>query len=161
MLICSEEKDDTLSAISGGSLKPEISGHLTTSSVTVTTPTLTTASITGSVVPTATPEVDEEEFSAKPPEHSWNKNGSPQKSNCRQLRCLIHTFTVIHHHLSLFLDKFYSSSDSDSDDEIERKIHVEIKPLNNGTDKISASVDELRATVENLSLSPIGVLSVT
>lgn len=62
--------------------------------------------------------------------------------------------------LILFLDKFYSSSDSDSEDEIERKIHVEIKPLNNGTDKISASVDELRATVENLSLSPIGVLSV-
>jgi hypothetical protein len=61
---------------------------------------------------------------------------------------------------SSVLDKFYSSSDSDSDDEIERKIHVEIKPLNNGTDKISASVDELRATVENLSLSPIGVLSV-
>ena len=58
------------------------------------------------------------------------------------------------------LDKFYSSSDSDSDDEIERKIHVEIKPLNNGTAPISASVDELRATVENLSLSPIGALSV-
>lgn len=61
--------------------------------------------------------------------------------------------------LTFFLDKFYSSSDSDSDDEIERKIHVEIKPLN-GTAPISASVDELRATVENLSLSPIGALSV-
>lgn len=55
---------------------------------------------------------------------------------------------------------FYSSSDSESDDERGRKIHVEIKPLNNGTAPISASVDELRATVENLSLSPIGVLSV-
>lgn len=54
----------------------------------------------------------------------------------------------------------YSSSDSESEDEIERKIHVEIKPLNNGTAPISASVDELRATVENLSLSPIGALSV-
>lgn len=52
---------------------------------------------------------------------------------------------------------FYSDSDSDSDgDERERKIHVEIKPLNNGTAPISASVDELRATVENLSLSPLG-----
>lgn len=60
----------------------------------------------------------------------------------------------------LFLDNFYSSSDSDSDEEIERKIHVEIKPLNNGQPPISASVDELRATVENLSLSPIGALSV-
>lgn len=51
---------------------------------------------------------------------------------------------------------FYSSSDSDSDDEHERKIHVEIKPLNNGSAPMSASVDELRATVENMYLSPGG-----
>ncbi|XP_008199628.1 F-BAR domain only protein 2 isoform X2 [Tribolium castaneum] len=51
---------------------------------------------------------------------------------------------------------FYSSSDSDTDDERERKIHVEIKPLNNGSAPMSASVDELRATVENLYLSPTG-----
>ncbi|KAJ8950393.1 hypothetical protein NQ314_007933, partial [Rhamnusium bicolor] len=37
-----------------------------------------------------------------------------------------------------------------------RKIHVEIKPLNNGSAPMSASVDELRATVENMSLSPTG-----
>lgn len=81
-VLCSEEKDDTLSAISGGSLKPEISGHpLTTSNVTVTTPTLTTSSITGNTVPTATPEVDEDEYSVKPQDNSWNKNTSPQKSN--------------------------------------------------------------------------------
>lgn len=56
---------------------------------------------------------------------------------------------------------FDSDSDSDSDtEERGRKIHVEIKPLNNGTAPISASVDELRATVENLSLSPLGALSV-
>ena len=42
-----------------------------------------------------------------------------------------------------------------TDDERERKIHVEIKPLNNGTAPMSASVDELRATVENLYLSPL------
>lgn len=51
---------------------------------------------------------------------------------------------------------FYSSSDSDSDDDPGRKIHVEIKPLNNGSAPMSASVDELRATVENLYLSPVG-----
>lgn len=51
---------------------------------------------------------------------------------------------------------FYSSSDSDTDDDRERKIHVEIKPLNNGSAPMSASVDELRATVENLYLSPVG-----
>lgn len=51
---------------------------------------------------------------------------------------------------------FYSSSDSDSDDEPEVKLHVEIKPLNNGSNPMSASVDELRATVENIYLSPTG-----
>lgn len=56
---------------------------------------------------------------------------------------------------------FYSSSDSDSENERpDKKIHVEIKPLNNGSAPISASVDELRATVGNISLSPIGILSV-
>lgn len=120
----------------------------------------TTPTIAGNIVPTATPEVDEEEFIAKPPDHAWNKNGSPQKSNCCQLLSSTMWTSLYLPPPYLFLDKFYSSSDSDSEDEIERKIHVEIKPLNNGTDKISASVDELRATVENLSLSPIGVLSV-
>lgn len=46
------------------------------------------------------------------------------------------------------------------DDERDQKIHVEIKPLNNGTAPMSASVDELRATVENLSLSPLNALMV-
>lgn len=50
----------------------------------------------------------------------------------------------------------YSTSDSDSDDEREQKIHVEIKPLNNGAAPISASVDELLATVENITLFPTG-----
>lgn len=51
----------------------------------------------------------------------------------------------------------YSSSDSDSDeDREEKKIHVEIKPISNGTPQMSASVDELRATVENISLYKIG-----
>lgn len=49
---------------------------------------------------------------------------------------------------------FYSSSDSDSDDERDRRIKVEIKPL--AVAPLSASVDELRATVENLALSPVG-----
>ncbi|CAB0020551.1 unnamed protein product, partial [Nesidiocoris tenuis] len=43
-------------------------------------------------------------------------------------------------------------------DEREKKIRVEIKPLSNGSGPMSASVDELRATVENLSLSPIGAI---
>jgi hypothetical protein len=78
---------------------------------------------------TGAPELDEDGYVIRPNvPHSWNnEKGS-----------------------------FYSSSDSDTDDERERKIHVEIKPLNNGSAPMSASVDELRATVENLYLSPVG-----
>lgn len=42
------------------------------------------------------------------------------------------------------------------DEETDKRLHVEIKPLSNGSGPISASVDELRATVENISLLPIG-----
>ncbi|KAL0101587.1 hypothetical protein PUN28_019017 [Cardiocondyla obscurior] len=74
---------------------------------------------------TPTPEVDEDGFCIRPKLDPWeNEKG------------------------------FYSSSDTDSEDERERKIRVEIKPLSNGGAPMSASVDELRATVENLSLSP-------
>ncbi|KAH0945049.1 hypothetical protein HN011_011654 [Eciton burchellii] len=74
---------------------------------------------------TPTPEVDEDGFCIRPKPNPWeNEKG------------------------------FYSSSDTDSEDERERKIRVEIKPLSNGGAPMSASVDELRATVENLSLSP-------
>lgn len=48
-----------------------------------------------------------------------------------------------------------------TDDDREHKIHVEIKPLSNGSAPMSASVDELRATVENLSLSPVAMVSVS
>nr|AON96586.1 F-BAR domain only protein 2 [Bicyclus anynana] len=46
----------------------------------------------------------------------------------------------------------YSSTDSESEEEREQKIHVEIKPISNGNAPMSASVDELRATVENIGL---------
>lgn len=79
---------------------------------------------------TPTPEVDDEGYCIRPKSDPWeNDKGS-----------------------------FYSSSDTDSD-EREHKIHVEIKPLSNGSAPMSASVDELRATVENLSLSPVPVTS--
>ncbi|GLH08953.1 Uncharacterized protein GBIM_14103 [Gryllus bimaculatus] len=75
---------------------------------------------------TPTPEVDDEGYCIRPKVDPWeNDKGS-----------------------------FYSSSDTDSEEEREHKIHVEIKPLGNGAAPMSASVDELRATVENLSLSP-------
>nr|CAH7750584.1 unnamed protein product [Callosobruchus chinensis] len=82
-----------------------------------------------STVEPSTQEVDEDGYTIRPNvSHNWNsEKGS-----------------------------FYSSSDSDSDDERERKLHVEIKPLNNGSAPMSASVDELRATVENFYISPTG-----
>ncbi len=44
-----------------------------------------------------------------------------------------------------------------TDEEPEKRLHVEIKPLTNGTAPLSASVDELRTTVENLTLSSAGL----
>ncbi|XP_026473052.1 F-BAR domain only protein 2-like isoform X1 [Ctenocephalides felis] len=81
-------------------------------------------------IETNAPEVDEDGFCIRPKLERWeNDKGS-----------------------------FYSSSDMDSDEEREHKLHVEIKPLTNGSAPMSASVDELRATVETLSLSPLGTL---
>ncbi|XP_042243238.1 F-BAR domain only protein 2-like isoform X2 [Homarus americanus] len=56
-------------------------------------------------------------------------------------------------------NSFDSSSDSDSDGEADKKIHVEIKPISNGNAPMSASVDELRATIEGMSLSPVSFAS--
>ena len=48
-----------------------------------------------------------------------------------------------------------------SDGEEKTRIHVEIKPISNGNAPISASVDELRATIEGMSLSPVSFTSVS
>lgn len=74
------------------------------------------------------PEIDEEGYCIKPKVDLWDHD----KGN------------------------FYSSGDSDSDDERERKIKVEIKPLGGSAAPLSASVDELRATVETILQPPIG-----
>ncbi|GIY15852.1 f-BAR domain only protein 2, partial [Caerostris extrusa] len=50
-------------------------------------------------------------------------------------------------------DDFYSSSDNDSDDDRVGRIHIEIKPVSTNT-VLSASIDELRATIGTFSLSP-------
>lgn len=52
-------------------------------------------------------------------------------------------------------NSFYSSSDSE-DEEEPRKFHVEIKPVqpNNGTHQNRATIDELKASVGNIVLSP-------
>ncbi|XP_021954750.1 F-BAR domain only protein 2 [Folsomia candida] len=79
--------------------------------------------------PAAAEEVDDEGYSVRPQQLGWET----EKNN------------------------FYSSSDTDSDEEPERRLHVEIKPLTNGTAPLSASVDELRTTIENITLSPMGL----
>lgn len=44
-------------------------------------PTLTSSSHAANTAPTAAPEIDDSEYSVKPPSESWEKNGgSPQKS---------------------------------------------------------------------------------
>uniref|UniRef100_A0A8D0G3C6 F-BAR domain-containing protein n=1 Tax=Sphenodon punctatus TaxID=8508 RepID=A0A8D0G3C6_SPHPU len=51
---------------------------------------------------------------------------------------------------------FYSSSDSDSEDDEPRKFHVEIKPVqpNNSSQYSMASLDELKVSIGNITLSP-------
>ncbi|XP_018592257.1 F-BAR domain only protein 2 isoform X2 [Scleropages formosus] len=73
------------------------------------------------------PEVDEEGFRIRP---EINENDAKDNS-------------------------FYSSSDSDDDDE-PRKFHVEIKPVqpNNGNHQTRSSIDELKASIGNITLSP-------
>uniref|UniRef100_A0A3Q1ATM9 F-BAR domain only protein 2 n=1 Tax=Amphiprion ocellaris TaxID=80972 RepID=A0A3Q1ATM9_AMPOC len=52
-------------------------------------------------------------------------------------------------------NSFYSSSDSEDEDE-PRKFHVQIKPVqpNNGTHQNRATIDELKASIGNIILSP-------
>ncbi|KAM4634715.1 F-BAR domain only protein 2 isoform 2-T2 [Polymixia lowei] len=52
-------------------------------------------------------------------------------------------------------NSFYSSSDSEDEDE-PRKFHVEIKPVqpNNGVPQNRATIDELKASIGNIILSP-------
>ncbi|XP_069737227.1 F-BAR domain only protein 2 isoform X3 [Phaenicophaeus curvirostris] len=51
---------------------------------------------------------------------------------------------------------FYSSSDSDSEDDEPRRFHVEIKPVqpNNSSQYTMPSLDELKVSIGNISLSP-------
>ncbi|KAM4709685.1 F-BAR domain only protein 2 [Discoglossus pictus] len=77
------------------------------------------------------PVVDEEGFSIKPED---------------VLNCYKHTKE----------NHFYSSSDSDSDNDEPKKFHVEIKPVqpNNGSHHTMASLDELKVSIGNITLSP-------
>ncbi|CAK6963627.1 F-BAR domain only protein 2 isoform X1 [Scomber scombrus] len=58
-------------------------------------------------------------------------------------------------YIYLHSNSFYSSSDSEDEDE-PRKFHVEIKPVqpNNGTHQNRATIDELKASIGNIILSP-------
>ncbi|XP_074993734.1 F-BAR domain only protein 2 isoform X6 [Calonectris borealis] len=51
---------------------------------------------------------------------------------------------------------FYSSSDSDSEDDEPRRFHVEIKPVqpNNSSQYTMPSLDELKVSIGNITLSP-------
>ncbi|XP_066844686.1 F-BAR domain only protein 2 isoform X3 [Anser cygnoides] len=51
---------------------------------------------------------------------------------------------------------FYSSSDSDSEDDEPRRFHIEIKPVqpNNSSQYTMPSLDELKVSIGNIALSP-------
>lgn len=100
---------------------------------------ITKSPSSGVVASPATAEIDEDGYSIQPKggNSTWDSGGGGSVVTNSE-------------------KGFYSSSDSDSEDEQkDKKIHVEIKPLSNGA-PISASVDELRATVESLSLATLG-----
>ncbi|KAM6303075.1 F-BAR domain only protein 2 [Podargus strigoides] len=54
------------------------------------------------------------------------------------------------------INHFYSSSDSDSEDDEPRRFHVEIKPVqpNNSSQYTMPSLDELKVSIGNITLSP-------
>uniref|UniRef100_A0A8C3ACS8 F-BAR domain only protein 2 n=1 Tax=Cyclopterus lumpus TaxID=8103 RepID=A0A8C3ACS8_CYCLU len=62
---------------------------------------------------------------------------------------------ILLHLSSSHSNSFYSSSDSEDEDE-PRKFHVEIKPVqpNNDTHQNRATIDELKASIGNIILSP-------
>uniref|UniRef100_H0V5G8 F-BAR domain only protein 2 n=1 Tax=Cavia porcellus TaxID=10141 RepID=H0V5G8_CAVPO len=75
------------------------------------------------------PDVDEEGYSIKP---EANQND-----------------------ILLLYNHFYSSTDSDSEDEEPKKIRIEIKPmLPNNSHHTMASLDELKVSIGNITLSP-------
>ncbi|KAM6232410.1 F-BAR domain only protein 2-like [Porphyrio hochstetteri] len=64
----------------------------------------------------------------------------------------------------LFSNNFYSSSDSESEDDEPRRFHVEIKPVqsNNSSQYTMPSLDELKLSIGNIALSPaISVSNIT
>ncbi|NXC36095.1 FCHO2 protein, partial [Campylorhamphus procurvoides] len=79
------------------------------------------------------PDVDDEGYSIKP----------------EATQDILFTITVPKNH-------FYSSSDSDSEDDEPRRFHVEIKPVqpNNSSQYTMPSLDELKVSIGNITLSP-------
>ncbi|NXK97160.1 FCHO2 protein, partial [Formicarius rufipectus] len=79
------------------------------------------------------PDVDDEGYSIKP----------------EATQDILFTIVVPKNH-------FYSSSDSDTEDDEPRRFHVEIKPVqpNNSSQYTMPSLDELKVSIGNITLSP-------
>ena len=56
--------------------------------------------------------------------------------------------------LMLKSDRFAKSDDGER---MPEKLHIEIKPVTNGSAPEPASVEELKANIENITLSPVGI----
>ncbi|NXI29506.1 FCHO2 protein, partial [Sterrhoptilus dennistouni] len=84
------------------------------------------------------PDVDDEGYSIKP----------------EATQDILFTILVPKKHTKK--NHFYSSSDSDSEDDEPRRFHVEIKPVqpNNSSQYTMPSLDELKVSIGNITLSP-------
>lgn len=102
----------------------------------------------------------EDSFLFAPPLDHCCPQGRNSNASVESL-CSFISHSVVFASLTLFSpphakdNSFYSSSDSEDEDE-PRKFHVEIKPVqpNNGTHQSRATIDELKASIGNIILSP-------
>ncbi|KAJ6662651.1 hypothetical protein lerEdw1_011788 [Lerista edwardsae] len=109
---------------------------------------------------TNSPELDEEGYSIRPEEPGYILH---------LLSLLVQRVTF--HALIVFLfncdlptkgKHFYSSSESEEEEEAHKKFNIKIKPLQSKDIlKSAATVDELKASIGNIALSPSPVVSKT
>ena len=93
-------------------------------------------------------KVDEEGYTIRPKDELWNTEKTSGFYSSSDGESGEICFLIFLMFLSFIVKMFFLP-----DDEPERKLHVEIKPIANGSNLPSASVDELKATIEGLNIN--------